>query len=105
MKKRFRVRHILHGYAEKVVEADDETQAKEIAEAIETKPKHVMPSLSSDGIMGGFDVDVDEVSEDEEDLTELTEDDKRNIAQALEWFRRDRENMAKAAASLGLPLN
>lgn len=83
MKKRFRVRRIVHGYIEAVVEAADEGEAKAIAEAIEIQPSHVLPSLSGDGIMGGFDVDVDEVSEDDEDLTELTDMDKRNIEQAL----------------------
>ena len=104
MKRRFRVRRILHGYSEKVVEANGEHEAREIADAIVMKPEQVMNTLSSDGIMGGFDVDVDEV-DDSEELTELTEDDKRNVAWTIEWLKKDRAAMGAAAKSLGLPLD
>lgn len=90
MKRRFRVRRILHGYSEKIVEAESEEQAVELADCIARDPEQVMSTLSSDGIAGGFDVDVDEVGEDEE-LTELTEDDRRWQAQYLQWEQQQRQ--------------
>ena len=82
-KKRWKVLRFYGVYTEKVVEAETEAQAIEIADyCVGTRPDQVMSTMDEST---GY--EIEEVGEDE-DLTELTEDDKRWIDQYYEHLKK-----------------
>lgn len=73
MSKKWRVRQFYATHSEKIVEADTENEARQIADCIGWKEDQV---LSSCEWVGG---EVEEVDHDD-DLTEITDDDRRTLA-------------------------
>ena len=81
-KRRWKILRFYGVYTEKVVEAETEAQAIKIADyCVGAKPDQVMSTMDEST---GY--EIEEVGEDE-DLTELTEDDKRWIAQYYEHLK------------------
>ena len=75
----YSVKRFYGTYSEKVVQAQSREDAIEIAGCIATDKEQVWDNCTDEGL--GVEVDTAKA----EDLTELTADDKRNIAQYQEW--------------------
>ena len=95
--KRWKIRRFYGCYSEKVVEAESEAMALALADdCISIKPDQLMSTLEGDGL--GY--EIEEVGDDE-DLTELSDDDKRWIAQYREWLRSQNGQQVDKSRSIG----
>ena len=75
----YSVKRFYGTYSEKIVRAQSREDAIEVAGCIATDKEQVWDNCTDEGL--GVEVDTARA----EDLTELTDDDKRNIAQYREW--------------------